>query len=109
MNLPTYVAVAHRTFKVIELDEDLRSCVNDDGLIDFESDSITINTAISEAQVVETLLHEIAHAVNAVANVNDHTSEEESVTRTIPIWMCVFRDNQKLVDLLCDWIESDCS
>lgn len=105
MKLPPYVAIVHRTFRVVELDEDLRYCVSDDGLIDFEHDTITVNPCLSPAQVLETLLHEVGHAVHAVAAINDHSSEEEIVSRTTPIWMAVWRDNPLLLDLLCEWAD----
>jgi hypothetical protein len=50
--------------------------------------------------VFETLLHEIAHAINWTVGIKDETHEEECVSRTIQPWLSLWRDNRELLSLL---------
>ena len=64
---------------------------------------IRVNHELPDQAKLECLWHEIAHAVNYVACIDDSTTEEDMVRRTSPVWLAVFRDNPELLDLLIDY------
>lgn len=99
IKLPACVIVANRTFRVVAMTADERDNIGD-GVCNWSVDEIKINTDQSDINVLETLLHEVGHAVNASANITDASTEEDGVTRTTPIWMSVWRDNPDLLELL---------
>lgn len=101
--LPPYIAVLHRTFQVEAMNQELGDLCGDDGILDTQRDVIRVNLQLSDAQVIETLLHEIEHAINLVACVGDHTCEEDAVTRQVPVRMAVLRDNPKLLEIINQW------
>jgi hypothetical protein len=103
MDLPSRIVVAHQFYDVVEMtDEELQS-EDAEGRCVIRWGKIKINPKQSDDLVLETLLHEIGHAVNAVACIDDHTTEEDAVTRTTPIWMAVWRENPALLDLLTEY------
>ena len=72
---------------------------------EFRSRKMEIGIVVKDRHprhIAETLLHEILHAVNHVADVGDTTDEEASVTRSSPILFAVMRDNPDLMDYLLD-------
>jgi len=104
MKLPKFIQVLHRAFEVKEVSAD--DMPNDNaGLIQYDRDLIWVSRDQSDAQVIETLLHEVHHAVNHVMGVSDATTEEDGTRRTSVVWLCVWRDNPVLLRTLSDWCE----
>ena len=99
MILPPYVIVGPYKYRIIDMsaedfDEEEGGC-NHNNLV------IKVYTQNRAPEfVLDTLWHEISHAVNHVADVNDETKEEDQVTRTTPVWLQVIRDNHGLWNVL---------
>ena len=106
MKLPKSIRVVNRVFEVREMEGDFVRCCSADGLCDHNDDVIHVNTNQSRSQVIETLLHEVGHAINAVVGINDDSTEEEFVRRSTPIWMAVWRENPELFRLFSNWRKS---
>ncbi len=96
--LPKSVRVLHLTYTIEPYKPEELSGY--DGLCEFSEQRIRINPALPASVLFETLLHEIAHAVNGVANLKDGEFEEDHVARATPLWLCVWRDNPPLLSLL---------
>jgi hypothetical protein len=98
IELPKSIRILHRDYSVRYFPDDVDpEC---DGLCEFRIGRISSVTTLSNDLILETLLHEVNHAVNFAANVDDETTEEDQVHRTTPIWMQVWRDNPELLNLL---------
>ena len=95
-SLPTHVRISYSQFHVqpmtaAEADEvgdgccNLRDCV------------IKVNTTQSWQRQVETLWHEVKHAIHAHADLTDESKEEDFCTRAAPYELAVLVHNPKLV------------
>jgi hypothetical protein len=103
IELPKSIRILHRDYLVQYFPEDGdHGC---DGICEFRIGRISIVTTLSNDLIFETLIHEIGHAVNYAADIDDPSTEEEQVHRTTPIWMQVWRDNPELLNLLQRYCE----
>lgn len=104
MKIPSRIRVVNRTFAVRLMDNEAVRCSGSDGICDPIDDNIYLNTDQSESQVLETLLHEVGHAINVIVGINDDSTEEDFIRRSTPIWMSVWRDNPDLFSLIKEWV-----
>jgi len=108
IELPPNVRICNRDYRLRYFHDDEAESEGADGLIHYRSGLIRIQSLQDNTSILETVLHEVAHAINQVANVNsDETTEEELVTRTTPIWMCVWRDNPDLLGLVNQYAQGE--
>ena len=74
---------------------------NATGLCDSLSLSIDIVVEdIPEQSILETLWHEVSHAISDVADID---LTEAQVRQSSPVWLQVIRDNPKFLILLIDY------
>jgi len=104
--LPELLRIAH--LEVVVLYLPMSEMESDDGWVSVRQQLIKINRDQSDVNAFETLLHEVTHVVNAIADVGDETKEEDAVRRVTPIWMQVWRDNPKLLEALNRYCGSCC-
>lgn len=82
-----------------------------DGLCESGRQKLSVTTSLPRQQQVETLIHEVLHAVNTEIGVNDQslkTMTEEDLTSRLAKAACkILQDNPEgvcwSVDLLTDW------
>lgn len=106
MELPSSVVVGHLVYSVEFMTVDDVSNYDADGYCNSKLAAIKINPNQHSWVVFETLIHELGHAVNAMAHVEDDTKEEDLVLRTTPIWLTVWRDNPELLAILCRYCQA---
>ena len=94
MQLPKLVHVGPHDY-LVHVKERLPD--DDFGEIDFETLVITISGRVDIQVQIETLLHELLHAINQLADITDDTAEEDVVTRTTPYLLALIRDNPELI------------
>ena len=70
------------------------------GVCNFSSCVIKIDTTQCHQKQVETLWHEVKHAVHKLADLGDDSKEEEYCMRAAPLEISVMRDNPRLMELL---------
>lgn len=61
---------------------------------------IRIDTSVDKVKVVDTLLHEISHAICWAYGVEDADKEERIVGTFGTAWTQIFRDNPALLDFI---------
>ncbi len=93
------------TVRVLHLEYDIQYFTqgeNDglDGQCLIGKQIIKLSPVLASVQLFETLLHEINHALNHIADLTDQCSEEDHVRRATPLWLCIWRDNPQLLILL---------
>lgn len=103
MKLPMKIQVGPLTYQVKRgplvdwaLGENFGTCAP-------QRTEILLASGVSGDFEIETLLHEIAHAINDIAGVGQwlDTDQEERLVRSIsPYWLMVLRDNPKLVEAI---------
>ena len=103
IQLPNIVRVANATYSITTFTSEELETNDNHGHCIYHRTAIRVSTAQSDAMILDTLLHEIGHAVNHAAGLNDQSTEEDFVLRATPIWMCVWRDNPALLQLLNDY------
>lgn len=64
---------------------------------------IRVDREQADQVVIETLFHEVDHAIFDLAGVDDKTPVEDIITRTSPLRLAVYRDNPQLVALI-EWL-----
>ena len=88
---PTKVAILNQDFKIEWL-----SSGDAQGSVDFNDCVIQVVKKYPKDTVVDTLFHELIHAVNYVMGITDSSSEEDA-TRSLATGLCtVWRHNPKL-------------
>lgn len=100
--MATTVKVCHLDYEVRLSDEIMFQGYECDGLCDKDNCVIEVANGMSDALKVETLLHEIGHAVNSVAGLTDESTEEEFVARSTPLWILVFKENPLLIQCIVE-------
>lgn len=100
--LPKAIRIGNRDYAVRFFEADEEKLATDDlsGHVIFAAGLIRIAKGQDKTWLLETLLHEIGHAINKLADLSDSSTEEDHVLRATPLWMAVFRDNQALLHLL---------
>ena len=97
----------HRTFRIEPLSAHESRHAWADGFCDCTQDLIRVNLELTEPRVFEILIHEVAHAVHTVAGLSDESSEEDFTLRATPVWLCVWRDNPQLAELLWEFVTGE--
>lgn len=101
-----HVRIGHIDYAVRERNLQWSITSGNDADCQFSSGVINVCTeGHCDASVLESLWHEVSHAINRLASITDRTDEEEQVLRTSPIWIQVFRDNpgfRSLINKFCD-------
>lgn len=99
--LPTTIRIGHIDYRVLQATEPWHRETESYGITDPERGTITIYHDNQPLPVVlETLWHEVNHAINVLTNVTDKTDEEDQVRRTSPVWLQVFRDNPQFLQMV---------
>lgn len=99
------VRVGHLDYKVVAM----RGAEADEighGVCNFHTCIIKIDTSQCFQRQVETLWHEVKHAVHKLADLTDSSTEEEYCMRAAPLEIAVLRDNPRLMELLAGWDNS---
>lgn len=102
MELPPVIVVGATRYRVVEMTEEERDHVGH-GVCNPAMGLIKIDMKQCDDQLLETLLHEVGHAVCSTAAITDHASQEDYILRTTPIWMQVWRENLRLMTMLGDY------
>lgn len=106
IRLPEKILVGHLVYTVRPMTADEADESGAEGICSQRRETIRVSTAQCDRLMLETLLHEVGHAINWLAAIDDSASEEDYVLRTTPIWMTVWRDNPDLLDLLLDYVDT---
>lgn len=61
---------------------------------------IRIDETLVPVQMVDTLLHEIGHAIYWAYNIEDEDKEERIVSTQATAWTQIFRDNPELLSFI---------
>ena len=61
---------------------------------------IRIDTTQKPQRIIETLIHEITHAIYSLYNVKDEDKEERIVSSMSRGWLQVYQDNPEIMSLL---------
>lgn len=65
---------------------------------------IRVDTAVNPMKVVDTLLHEINHAIYWAYGLEEGDKEERIVATMATAWLQIYRDNPKLLTWIADTI-----
>ncbi len=100
MKLPNKIKVACFDIEIREWDTktaNMRRCYGE-----YSADELIIRIDVTqkEQRVVETLIHEIIHAIYNLYNINDDDKEERIVSAMSRGWLQVYRDNPDLLKLI---------
>ncbi len=101
--IPTHIRVGPYRYRVMVTTTALSD--DHDGQTNFRDLTMTVRPAMAHDGTVDTLLHEILHALWHVGVANDHgkkVKEETVIERLTPHLLAVLRDNPDLVAYLCD-------
>ena len=101
---PTEFTFAGKDWSIEWLDEEA-SIISGDSIVYGDADPLTQNIRIcTEGHhpdvVRDTLFHEVKHAVNYIADLRNHSTEEEFVTRGTPLELDILRNNESLTTFL---------
>ena len=101
MRLPEFIRVGFADYKVRRRSKNWMFENNATGLCDSLSLSIDLVVEdIPEQSILETLWHEVSHAISDVADID---LTETQVRQSSPVWLQVIRDNPKFLILLIDY------
>lgn len=92
--LPKRVKIGAYTYTIERLtatDTDLGE--GNDGITNFDSLRVLIHDTLNFQNVVNTLYHELNHAVNHVFGIDDNSSEEDIATQSANGWLALRIDN----------------
>ena len=97
INWPSHIQVLHVKYEVIlkprtEMDDDDGFCCDDRLLI-------CVCSALPMQNQIETLWHEIKHAINTQMDLSDDSTEEDFVLRGTKGELAVFRSNPCLLEM----------
>ncbi len=100
MKLPNKIKVACFDIEIREWDAktaNVRGCFGE-----YSGDEciIRIDATHNSQRVVETLIHEITHAIYHLYCISDEDKEERIVTAISRGWFQVYRDNPEVLDLV---------
>ena len=70
------------------------------GVCNYSTCTIKIDTTQNMQCQIETLWHEVKHAIHNIADLGDESKEEEFVTRSAPLEIDTLRRNPGLMDLI---------
>jgi hypothetical protein len=95
--LPQRVKVGSYTFSIDLVPSGTPSLGEDNyGMTLFDSCRIFLDDGLSFDRLVNTVLHEVSHAVNHTYGISDGAEEETIATQSANGWMQVLLDNPKL-------------
>ena len=109
MIIPTEIRVGHLTYSVRELTSDEVEHSEASGLCIIDKLVIAYDPRQPKVLLLETVLHEVSHAVNDFAHLTDKSDEEDHCLRATPVWMMVWRDNPALLNLLQEYADYELS
>jgi predicted metal-dependent peptidase len=99
MKLPKSVLVGPHTVQIEPLSAQVALSNGIHGDFNSVLMRIRVDTSLPESMVLDTLLHEIAHAIYAIYHLEDTDSEERVVSIYGTAMLQVFKDNKKLLEL----------
>ena len=65
---------------------------------------IKVYMDVSNAHILDSLLHEINHALYFAYGIRDEDNEERTVTKIASGWAMIYKDNPKLLDTIKELI-----
>jgi len=109
MKLPRTVKVACRVYSVIPMTKAEMDECSAMGVINHRTCTIKIDTDQNWQIQVETLWHEVKHAIHSIADLTDESKEEDYCSRAAPIELMVLLENKALMDCIMKGItDSSC-
>jgi hypothetical protein len=69
--------------------------------------SISIDTSVSEMQILDTLIHEVMHAIYWIYSLDDSDEEERIVSVMATAWTQIYRDNPEILNFISKTIEKN--
>ena len=98
--LPSYIKVAAFDIKVYAWDHRSAAAANRFGEFSCNEQCIRIDTSISRFKTVDTLFHEINHAIYWAYGLEDSDKEERIVGTFATAWVQVIRDAPGLIPFI---------
>ncbi len=95
--LPQIIKIAAFDFKIVLWTYDKANSHNCYGRLSVNEKTISIDETLDRYQMLNTLIHEINHAIYWAYNIQDKDKEERIVTTFATAWTQIYRDN---IDLL---------
>ena len=93
-SFPTEIKVGYQRYRVHLMgEEERRNCGDKLGSCDHVRGTIKISNHLASPEAVNTLLHEVMHAIWWVWSVGDETEEERGVNNITNGMCCVIADN----------------
>ncbi len=108
-NLPNIIKVAG--FDIIMREYQLHRSVSDNNWGRFSANEMLIEidmTRPSKLHILDTLIHEINHAVYWIYNIYDDDKEERIVSTFAKAWLQIYRDNPDLlrfINATCEYVD----
>ena len=96
--VPSQIKVANLIFKIEFVEPTHKSVQDSFGFVDFDTETIGLNTEQSPESLHDTFLHELIHAICYVMSIEMDEGEEQ-MTRRLATGLCtVWKDNRKVFD-----------
>ncbi len=102
MNLPQAIKIAAFDIKIEEWKPISASANRRYGEFSSMESNIRIDTSVNYIKIVDTLLHEISHAIYWAYGMEDEDKEERIVATFATAWTQIYRDNP----FLLQWIHA---
>lgn len=100
ISLPPYIKVAAFDIKVYPWDYRAATAANRFGEFSCIEQCIRIDTTVSRFKIIDTLFHEINHAIYWAYNLEDSDKEERIVGIFATAWVQVIRDTPGLIPFI---------
>lgn len=101
MKLPKKIIVGPMTFKVVGITDTKDSVKSFEfGRVRLDEQTIEVYPFWGRERVIETLIHEVTHAIFHVWGIKDEDDQERITTSLAFGWATVIKDNPKLMKFL---------
>ena len=98
--LPNNVKVSGMVVDIVEWNPDVANAKNRYGECDLRNNQIRVDVTQHRQHLLDSLIHEINHAIYYIYNIHDEDNEERTVSTISTAWNQIYRDNP----LLCKYI-----
>lgn len=105
MDLPSEIRIGPFDYSVVEISAEQAEELRDDANIDCEALVMQVNVDQAKTVVLESLTHEILHALWSLAGGHSLTTEEMWVAKMAPLLLCLVRDNPAVLRMLNEYAE----
>lgn len=100
MELPKKIKIAGYDIDVVRYEGSAARASEVFGEFSCIENVIYIDTTIKDIQILDTLIHEINHAIYWIYSLEDEDEEERTVSVLSTAWVQVYRDNPELLELI---------